>query len=297
MISLIDFSQVAISAVMVCEKEIKSSDNKKDLIKHIILNQLLGFKKKFGGQLIVCCDGRNYWRKKEFPYYKGHRKHQKSESTFDWKLIYEVLDEIKVELVDNFPYKVIEVEEAEADDIIATLVQYFDENELTNTGLVEEPQGIVIVSTDGDYQQLQKYPNVKQWGNVAKKFIVCKNPKQHLIEYICSGQTKDNIPSIVNPDQWAKDRSENIPTRGKPLKSSRMLEFYHKGYDACLNEEEQRNWKRNELLLDFDSIPPAIHNKIVSAYINYEVKGSKRKVWDYLQSKRMKMLLGEAGSF
>lgn len=294
--TLIDFSQTAISSVAVHASELKGPDTK-NLIKHVILNQLLGFKKRFPGELIICCDSKNYWRKKEFPHYKGHRKHSKDSGFIDFKLVYEVLDEMKQELKDNFPYKVLEIPTAEADDIIACLTKYFDENELTNTGLIEEPAEVVIVSTDGDYSQLQKYKHVKQWNNVTKKFNVSANPKKDLIEYICQGQTKDNIPSIVNGDDWAKARADNIPTRAKPFKTSRLKEFYDKGYDACLNEEEQRNFKRNELLIDFDKIPSHIYNSIITEYLNTTPQSNKKKIFDYLTQHRMKMLLSAYSDF
>jgi len=293
---LVDFSQTAISSVAVFANELKGGDPK-NMIKHIILNQLLGFKRRFGGQLIICCDSRKYWRKAEFPHYKGHRKYSRDGGFLDWEMVYEVLDEMKKELTEFFPYKVLEVDGAEADDIIPVLISYFDENELVNTGLIEEPVDVVIVSTDGDYSQLQKYRQVKQWNNVTKKMLVSKNPKQDLIGYICQGQTKDNIPNVCTNDKWSADRAANIATRASPFKTSRLLDFYNKGYDACLNEDEQRNYRRNELLLDFDKIPSVVYNDIIRVYQTTEITSSKKKIYDYLNSKRMKLLIASHSDF
>lgn len=293
---LVDFSQMVISSVAANQKDFVGSDAS-DLIKHIALNQLLALKKRFNGRIILCCDGRNYWRKTEFLWYKGHRKHSKDKGNLDWDIVYETLNGLIEELSDNFPYVVLQVDGAEADDIIGVLTKYLDTSELQNTGLIEEPQEIIIGSTDKDFQQLQKYRNVKQWNNVMKKFVVCKNPKQFLIEHIVTGDTGDNIPSITNSDIWAQQRAENVSTRAKPFATSRLKEFYNKGIDACKNEEEQRNYRRNERLVDLDLIPIDICVKIIEQYINYEVRGNKSKVFSYLNKHRMKLLLSSSQDF
>jgi len=296
---LVDFSQTVISSVVVHSKDLKSGDDAKDLIKHIILNQLLGLKKRFGGELVICCDSKTYWRKEIFEHYKGHRKHTKNKGKdiLDWALLYKTMDEIKVELRDNFPYKILEVNRAEADDIFGTLVNYYQTNELITNGLIEEPNTVVLVSTDCDFIQLLKYKNVKVWNNVKKSFISTKNPTHALIEHICTGDTGDNLPNIVTPDSWAADRSNNISTRANPFPSSRLSDFFEKGYSACKNETEQRNWKRNEVLIDLSKIPKEINDAIIEQYINHEVQGSKKRIFDYLQSKRMKLLLSSATDF
>lgn len=294
---LVDFSQAVISACAAQAKDLRDGGDFKGLVKHVTLNMLLSWKRKFNGHMILCMDSRHYWRKDEFPHYKGHRKHDKDDSFIDWDALFETLNELKVELKDNFSFPVIEVEGAEADDIIAVLTSYFQENELVNTGLIDEPREVVIVSTDGDFQQLQKFHGVKQWNNVQKKFITCKNPKQFLIEHIVEGDTGDNVPSITTGDDWSKARADGVATRAKPFKKARISEFYHKGIDACQDEEERRNWKRNELLVDFDSIPSAINNKVVSAYLSYEVAGNQKKIFDYLVKNKMKLLMGAVPEF
>lgn len=294
-IQLIDFSQTVISSITANIDEIKGN-NFKDLAKHIVLNQLLALKRKFGGDIIICCDAKTYWRKDEFPHYKGHRKHKK-DTGIDWDMVYEVMNELKLELTENFPYRLLEVDGAEADDIIAVLTKYFDENELNTTGVVEVPQDVVICSSDKDYVQLQKYRNVKQWSNIQKCFVTSKNPSHDLIEMICAGQPKDNIPNIMSGDDWAKSRADDIPVRAKSFMSVRLESFYAKGYDACLNESEQRNFRRNEMLIDFDKIPSEISDRIIKAYLSSEIIGNKKKIFEYLTKHRMKLLLSHHSEF
>jgi hypothetical protein len=291
MIVLVDFSQTVISACAANAKDIQEGDTK-NFIKHIALNMLLGWKKKFGGKFILACDSNEYWRRDEYPAYKGHRKHKKKDGFLDWELVYETVNELKQELHENFPYLVLEVKGAEADDIIAILVKYFDENELAHTGLIEEPDEIVIVSTDNDFQQLQKYRNVRQWNNTKGGFIKCVNPKQFLIEHIAQGDDGDNVPNICTPDAWSQMRADNITTRAAPFATARFKEFYNKGIDACKNEEE--------LLLDFDKIPERINNLVVKEYLdsmNNKKLGNKARVFSYLVKHQMRMLLPSAADF
>ena len=52
------------------------------------------------------------------------KKTERGSSGLDWNLIFETLNNIRDEIRDNFPYKVLEVEGAEDDDCIATIVEY-----------------------------------------------------------------------------------------------------------------------------------------------------------------------------
>lgn len=298
-ILLVDFSQLVIAACAVNTAEMKQGGaDARNVIKHLAFVMLLNLKKKFNPhKLVLACDSKNYWRRDEFTHYKGHRKYGKEKSGLDWAMVAETLDEIKKDLRANFPYTVLEVDGAEADDVIAILTKHYQEFEQVQTGLIVEPRTVIICSTDGDFQQLQKYQNVKQWNNITKKMLVCKNPKQFLIEHIIEGDTGDNIPSITNGNDWAKCRSENIPTRAKPLKTSRYDKFYTEGYNACLDEFERINYKRNERLVDLDKIPENINNLVQEAYINYVVSGGKGKMFNYFTLNKMKLLLGSIDSF
>lgn len=294
---LVDFSQLVISSCVVHSDDINHEGTPKNLIKHIIINQLLEIKKKLKGDVILCCDSKTYWRRNKFSSYKGHRKHAKEDDFLDWPMIYEVMDEMKSEFREHFPYTVLDVDGAEADDIIACLAKYFDENELVNTGLVEEPQQVVISSTDKDFKQLLKYRHVQIWHNVDKKYVKCDNPKQFLIEHICTGDTGDNISNVCTGDWWAIARANNEKTRQKSFMQARLQEFYNKGIDGCLNEDERKNYLRNEMLIDFDMIPETVYNSIVKEYINYEIAGDRKSVFSYLTSHRMKLLMASIQEF
>lgn len=296
---LIDYSQKVISSCAAIANDLKG-DDAENLIKHATLNQILKLKKKFDGEIIFAVDSREgYWRKEKFPAYKGHRRHDKAKNDFlPWELIGKTMDSLKEDLKENFKYKIIEVKGAEADDVIAVLCKHFQDNEFITGGLFEEPDTVIIDSTDGDMAQLLKYSNVKQWNNVKDAYVKCDDPKMVLTEYICCGDGGDNVPNILTPTKWSEDRANGIkPERQKPFKKTRLQDFYLKGIEACLNEDERLNYQRNKMLVDLSEIPVNIENSIIHAYNNAEIKGNKSKILSYLSKHRMKMLLEHVNQF
>jgi len=298
-IILSDFSQLAISGIMatLTPKEINDPDSIND-IRTIILSQILSLKTKFKGEMILCCDSKNYWRKDAFPYYKGHRKHLKSKDKIDWNKLHGHVDNVKSDLKEYFPFKLIEVEKAEGDDVIAILVKYLQENDLNEGTLFETPQDITICSSDHDFKQLHKYKNVKQWSNAQKKFVICDTtPEEYIIEHTVKGDGGDNIPNIYSGDWWAKARSEGTSIRAISAKESRLEGFYNDGIDSCQNAEERKNFKRNRMLVDFDYIPDDICDSIIKSYEHDVPSGNRGTIFDYMIKYRLKMLLKNIDEF
>lgn len=302
---LIDLSQVILSGIIVnLSNELKRPGvDAKGMIKHMVISTLVSFKQKFGdeyGEMVLCADSRHYWRKDHFPWYKGHRKHAREKSDLDFQLIYETLDEMKAELKEHFPWVLLEVQNAEADDLVACMSKYLQTNETIRQGVYDdEPQPILIISSDGDFGQLQKYPTVSQWNPQHKKWVKVSNAADFLIEHICEGDAGDNVPNILTSDQWAKDRASNAEAkvRQTPFRKARFDEFYEKGIEACKSEAERINWSRNKTLVDLDCIPDALYNTIIDTYKTYEKKGSKKTVMNYLIVNRMKKLFENLGAF
>jgi 5'-3' exonuclease len=213
---LIDYSQVAISSIM-GQANSKHFDGELnvDLVRHMILNGIRHFNQQFKekyGDLVICCDDKNYWRKQIFPYYKAHRKADREASNFDWKTIFECLDTVKQELRDFFPYKVLQIETAEADDIIATLIK-FHASPLEG-GFDFEP--CVIVSGDKDFIQLHRWGDVSQWSPVQSKWVR-GNPDKYLREHILKGDRGDGIPNVLSKDDVFVSGSRQTPLRQKKI--------------------------------------------------------------------------------
>jgi hypothetical protein len=295
---LIDYSQVALAAILTFQRELKGTESEvKNLIRHVTLSTIKSYKKKYGkeyGDVVICCDGRKYWRKEFFEYYKGMRKSNREKSDLDWGLIFDTLSEMRTDLVKYFPYKVLHIDRAEADDIIAVMTKYVQENELVQEGLVEESQKILILSSDKDFKQLQLYPNVKQWSPMQKKYVTAT--KQEIIEYkiehIVKGDAGDGVPNILSKDNVFMEGE-----RQKPMSAKRLQEFFDNGFIACKNDEERRNWHRNATLVDFDFIPEDVSKTIIDSYLNTKPTGDKMAIMQYLIDHKCRLLLDELEDF
>jgi 5'-3' exonuclease len=148
---LVDLNQVLLSGLMAQISNQKGVKLEEDLIRHMVLNiirtHLRNFRKDYG-EVVLCADNRKYWRKEFFPFYKAGRKKTREKSDLDWHFIFDMLAKFKLELKENFPYKVLDVEGAEADDIIGVLAPIAVKNE-----------NVLIISSDGDFLQLKMYNN------------------------------------------------------------------------------------------------------------------------------------------
>lgn len=295
---LVDYSQVALAAILTFQRELKGTESEvKNLIRHVTLSTLKSYKKKYGkeyGELVICCDGRKYWRKEFFEFYKGMRKSNRDKSDLDWKLIFDTLSEMREDIAQHFPYRVMHIDRAEADDIIAVMTQYLQKDLLIQVGLIEEPQKILILSSDKDFKQLQLYPTVKQWSPMQKKYITAtkKEIVEHKIEHIVKGDTGDGVPNILSKDDVFMKGE-----RQKPVSAKRLQEFFDNGFTACKNDEERRNWHRNSTLVDFDHIPQDVRESIITTYISSKPKGDKMSIMNYLMEHRCRLLLDEIEDF
>jgi hypothetical protein len=295
---LVDYSQVALAAILTFQRELKGTESEvKNLIRHVTLSTIKSYKKKYGkeyGEMVICCDGRKYWRKEFFEQYKGSRKKNRDASDLDWKLIFDTLSEMRDDITKHFPWRVIHLDRAEADDVIAVMSKWLQDNQLVQEGLVEETQKVLILSSDKDFKQLQLYPAVKQWSPMQKKYITASKQEicDFMIEHIVKGDTGDGVPNILS-----KDDVFMIGERQKPMSAKRLAEFIDKGFDACKNDDERRNWHRNATLVDFQFIPQDVQKSIVDAYLSNKPSGDKMTVMNYLMEHRCRLLLEELEDF
>ena len=296
---ILDYSQIALSNILPFQNDIKrqSPEEIKNLIRHTTLSTIKSYKKRYGneyGEVVIACDGRNYWRKSIFPHYKAHRKANRDKSDLDWGFIFDTLGELRDDLIKYFPYKVLLVDTAEADDIIAILTEYTQENQLIQEGLFASPQKVLIVSSDKDFIQLQKNKNVRQWSPMQRKFVEAsqREIQEYTITHIVKGDSGDGIPNILSKDDVFVSGD-----RQKPFSAKRLPEFYEKGIDACKNDEERRNYQRNQTLVNFDSIPMELAQNIVNNYENTKPNGDKNSIMNYLIANQCRLLLNEIEDF
>lgn len=281
---LIDLNQVLISNLM---QQINGNPKTKldeNLIRHMVLNSLRSYIKQFKnkyGDIVIACDNKHYWRRDVFPFYKSNRKKDRQESGFDWGLIFDTLNKIRDELKEYFPYKVLDVEGAEADDVIAVLTARYSPHE-----------EVLILSSDKDFMQLQKYDNVVQYSPILKKYISTENPHHYIKEHIIKGDRGDGIPNFLSPDNVFA-----LGDRQKPIRKDSIAKWVNMNPEEfCTNENMLRGYKRNQVLVDLDYIPNHIQERIVDEYENVK-SGSRQKMMNYFIEKRLRNMIDVLDEF
>ena len=280
---LLDYNQVAISNFM--GQHANFGEVNEELLRHMILNSIRLHKKKFEsdyGELIIACDDRNYWRKKVFPYYKSNRKKVREQSSIDWNVLFTSLNKVRDELKEYFPYRVIQVDTAEADDVIGTLCHEF------GRPLGGDP--ILILSGDKDFMQLQKFSNVKQYDPIRKRWLTTTDANTFLLEHIIKGDTGDGVPNILSSDDTFVSGS-----RQKPVRAKFVDQVLHDGTDI-LDNESLRNYYRNKKMIDLAEVPVELSGAIMSVYNSESGKG-RSKLFNYFIKNKLKNLTENISEF
>jgi len=345
---LIDFghlsSRILFTAVGMIKPKIDNKTKKYitsewiDMYIHLLFKNLAYLKMKFEqnyGELIICVDSRNSWRKKIYSNYKENRKKTRNDSPVNFEEFYEYQNDIIKELLNNFPFKVIEVSEAEADDIIGVLSKAYGKIEKT-----------VVISSDKDFKQVLEY-GVKLFDPIAKIFINMseKELKEWKIEHILIGDKADNIPNIKEhtefSDEFKSYLNDNGVYKNISVKefnnlsiSKELIEKYdvydtfksgkRKGekkdekliykkimfgekavYKFAKNLKENlkkhplyiENFKRNQQLILFDNIPDDIREKILKAYKTTKININVSGIMSFFSKYHQIELLKTASDF
>jgi len=278
---LIDLSQIMVASTMMSMGK-EQSEVDIDMVRHMILNSLRMYRSKYHpeyGELVLCCDGRHSWRREHFPQYKAARKSNREADKRDWQQIFGCLDTIKSELKKFFPYKYIQIDEAEADDIIGVLARKAGSEK------------VMIISGDKDFIQLQTHKNVKQYSPITKKLITTKNPYNYLKEHILRGDSSDGIPNFLSSDNCIVDK-----IRQKPL-SKKKVELWlgENPVDFC-NEEQLRNYHRNMKLIDLQFTPLNIVDQINQQF-DIVPQGKRSGLLNYFIERKLNNLIQDIGEF
>lgn len=279
---IVDFSQVMLSNLMMQIGNHTNAKLEENMVRHMILNSLRSYKQKFGneyGDMVIACDNTNYWRKQLFPYYKANRKKSQEASELDWKAIFECMNKIRAELKEFFPYKVIDIESAEADDIISTLVVNNDQ------------ERILILSGDKDFIQLHTNDNVTQYDPTRKKWIKHADPERYLMEHILRGDSGDGVPNVLSSDNCFV-----IGERQKPLTQKKIDGLIELGLDGKFDHPNFRNYIRNKSLIDLSLVPDNIKNKVLESFRTQTSRG-KEKLLNYFIEHKLKNLMQNIGDF
>lgn len=279
---ILDFSSVIIANLHAQVGLQNVREVEEDLLRHMILNTIRSIKVKFKnhGDLIIACD-RGSWRKGVYPYYKANRAKTKEKSPLDWKKIFEYFDNIRSDLKEYFPYRVIQVDNAEADDVIATLVMEFGSEGLAMG------DDILIMSPDKDFAQLHRYANVKQFDPIKKKWITHHDPDLFLKEHVIRGDSGDGVPNIMSDD----DTFVVPEKRQKTMTAKRLTQFME-----SVPPEFTGGYERNSILIDLRNTPTPIREKIM---VEYEAQAGKDRsqIFNYMMKHRLRNLMSDVTDF
>jgi len=252
-----------------------------DFVRHLVLNTYRMFRNQFSkeyGELVICDDTGNCWRKDFFPHYKASRKKQQKKSDIDFDRVYEIMNTIRQEVRIEMPYINLQVPRLEADDVIAILCKKYHTDEK-----------ILIVSNDKDFQQLQRYNNVRQYSPMQKKFVECSDPQQFLLEHIIEGDVSDGIPNVLSDsDTFVVEGKRQKPCGTKKIQS--MINEDH------TTAEWSENFSRNQTLIDMTKIPDEFEDFVIREFENYDVP-TRKGLLNYFVRSKLSNLMSSIGDF
>ena len=277
---VIDMNQISVASLMM-HLHMNKGELEEDMVRHMILNSVRMYRTMFNedyGEIVLAYDSRAYWRKEIFPQYKSNRRKNREEDDKDWDSIFDVLNNIKEEIKEFLPYKVVEVYGAEADDVIATLCKHY------------QNEKVMIVSGDKDFIQLQKYDNVKQYSQITKKLVDGVDPKVYIKEHVLKGDKSDGVPNVLSPDHTFTDE-----LRQRPLTSKKLESILAQDIDE-LDDEIKRNYQRNDKLINLDNIPKTLESEILNSF-NEASYGDRSGLLNYFIEKRLTSLTENIGEF
>jgi hypothetical protein len=283
---LVDYNQVILASLFASIGNHHNVDIDENLIRHMFLNSIRANRKKFTeeyGEIVICADGKNTWRREMYPYYKANRKKSRDESELDWTHLFGIMNNIRDELKEFFPYKVLHMDHLEADDIIGTIIHK------NGTVLNGGAEPYLILSGDKDYIQLHTYANVSQYDPVRKRWIRNDNPEQYLIEHVLKGDTGDGVPNILSPDNCLA-----VGQRQKPMTKKR-LEQFRNGTDG-MDEETLRRYHRNKTMIDLSQIPSNYQTAILDEYSITKDVG-RSELFNFFIKNKLKNLISDIQDF
>ena len=271
---IVDVNQIMISNLMVQINGRNAVELNENLVRHMVLNSLRAHNKKFRkdyGEMVIACDSGKVWRRQAFPNYKAGRKANREKSEHNWELIFDILARVKDEIKTFLPYKVIELETAEADDIIAVLCRRIKEK-------------ILILSGDKDFIQLHN-ERIRQYNPVLNKFVgKDENPSLYIKEHILKGDRSDGIPNVLSDDNVFIEGRRQTPL------SKKKVESWVNEVVPTFTEEQQKNYERNRQLIDLNCIPKELEDNINREFENIEV-ATRDKILNYFITKKLKTLI------
>ncbi len=283
---LVDYNQVMLASLFAGIGNHTDMDVDENLLRHMFLNSIRFNRKKFHneyGEIVICVDNKDVWRRDYFPYYKANRKKSRDESELDWNKLFESIHRIRSEIDEFFPYKVISVDRCEADDIIGTVI-----NEV-GTDLNIGSEKYLILSGDKDFIQLHTYANVDQYNPVLKKWVRNDSPDKYLKEHVLKGDVGDGVPNVLSSDNCLA-----IGQRQSAMTKKRMKVLTEQPEE--MDEETRLRYNRNKKMIDLSQIPEEYQERILEQF-NIEKEIGREHLFNYFVKKKLKNLITDIQDF
>jgi UDP-N-acetylglucosamine transferase subunit ALG13 len=267
------------------DKTLKNGNDKYAMWRYLLLNSILNLKNKLQPEEIVLAIDSSSWRKTYFKYYKANRVLARAkQKDFDYKEFIEVSNGFIDEIAEIMPYKVVKVEQAEADDIIAVLATLLGNKHVT------------VVSRDKDFKQLLRNKNVSLYDPIDKKYKTIDCAYAYLMEHILRGDSGDGIPNMLSDDNVFVDstkRQSKITKKVVAAVEEMGLEKY------AVEHNLMDNYERNKKLVELskDEIPEDIWTEVVFQYNQQNPKGDYMKIIQFLRKHKIRALTEKAGAF
>jgi 5'-3' exonuclease len=340
---LIDFSHLASRNLFtsVFNARPKKKDGKyitEDFIRmylHQMFVSLNFLKKQFKrNEIVLAIDSRMNWRKDFYPDYKGHRKKNRDESEINFEEFFKYNKELIQELKDSFSFKVVEVDRAEADDVIFTLAEKFSKY-----------SDLVVVTEDKDMKIVLKY-GAKMYMPIKKKFVDMTSDELSLWVkiHICLGDSSDNVPNILYNTQFSPEYKKYLKEKGLEISEyqydclsfddvidledkfdiwyknkkgenvekmifkkvrfgEKTAEKFAKVLETNLAGEDEyhqllkRNFVRNKTLIHPSGIPQDIKDKIFEEYNKSSITCNYKRIMKYFLKYSLREQVANIGSF
>lgn len=291
-----DFSRCAYATIHAFEDDIKKCgpEELENLIRHAIISSFLTTKLRFSGQygkLYIALDGMKNFRYGITDHYKCRRKKDRKDDGMPWQQIFEVLTKIKAEAKEFWPWQIVWSDYGEADDVMAVLVEEVANKNMVDTGLMEEPEPVLLCTSDHDMYQLHRYKNVKQFCHRKQKYVDAGVPINQAFfnDWIMRGDDGDDVPNIFSDLAVFAEGRRQVPCiakRTQPILEHKSI-FDYKG-DPAIEKRIRENYQ----LIHFDGIPIDVRDDILENFKNGKA-APKMKMMKYLAQNGCKRLLGD----
>lgn len=251
---IFDFSNLAVRVFTLPLIEGESSNPNFSLWRFMVIDSVYKALSKYSQvtDVILAADSPKSWRKIYWPRYKESRKGKRDKSKLQWNQFHSELDKLYVDIRRSLPFKVLKVDAAEGDDIVAIMAKHNNEE-------------CVIVSNDEDYLQLIS-DKIKVYNPSKQKYMECEDTEYFIQLKSLMGQSKDDIFNILT------EVTHPVGVRKPGFGEVSAKKVLASGLNDWLEQKGLKDrYELNRNLIDFDRIPNAIVTRVLNAYNSYEL--------------------------